>query len=295
MPGTILQIPAAEGATVSKGTPLLLMDDSVQRATVEQQKAQASAALALLQELKAQPRKEVLDVSKAQLEYAAASLKTVQDQLEQAQKKSFELDPKSVSKDQLDNAENAVRTAKANLDVAQRQYELTKAGAWIYDIQNQQHQYDALTKTFESGKALLEKYTVRAPVDGVILSINAAKGSFISTQGTYDTYTQGYSPVVVMANATPYYQVRCYIDEILIAKLPPPQQINARMYFRGTNISSPLEFIRVQPYVTPKIELSNQRTERVDVRVLPVLFRFEPPKDMNVFSGQLVDVYLEGK
>ncbi len=51
----------------------------------------------------------------------------------------------------------------------------------------------------------------------------------------------------------------------------------------------------MQPYVTPKIELSNQRTERVDTRVLPVLFRFKPPENMNIYPGQLVDVYVETK
>jgi hypothetical protein len=34
---------------------------------------------------------------------------------------------------------------------------------------------------------------------------------------------------------------------------------------------------------------------RVDVRVLPVLFRFKPPKGMQVYPGQLVDVYVETK
>jgi HlyD family secretion protein len=294
VPGTITQVLVAEGAAVARGTPLLLIDGSIQKAVVEQQKAQAAAALALLQELKAQPRKEVLEVSKAQVEVAAANLKTSQDQLSK-QKKSFELDPQSVSRDQLDNAENAARVAKANLDNSQRQYELTRAGAWIYDIQNQQHQYEALIKTYESGSALLDKYTIRAPVDGVILAVNAAAGSFISTQGAYGTYTEGFGPVIVMAQSDPYFQVRCYIDEILIPRLPPPAQMNARMYVRGTNTSIPLEFVRVQPYVTPKIELSNQRNERVDVRVLPVVFRFETPKETHVYPGQLVDVYLEAK
>jgi HlyD family secretion protein len=65
------------------------------------------------------------------------------------------------------------------------------------------------------------------------------------------------------------------------------------MYVRGTNVSVPLEFARVQPYVTPKIELSNARTEKVDLRVLPVIFTFAPPKDVPIFPGQLVDVYVE--
>jgi len=44
-------------------------------------------------------------------------------------------------------------------------------------------------------------------------------------------------------------------------------------------------------YVSPKIELSNQRQEKVDLRVLPVIFRFEK-KDAPVYPGQLVDVYI---
>jgi len=31
------------------------------------------------------------------------------------------------------------------------------------------------------------------------------------------------------------------------------------------------------------------------VRVLPVIFRFEKPKDLNLFPGQLVDVYIGQK
>src|SRR5271166_1450532 len=53
--GPITQVLVAEGARVHKGDSLLTIDDSVQRATAEQQKSQAEAALAALEELKAQP------------------------------------------------------------------------------------------------------------------------------------------------------------------------------------------------------------------------------------------------
>lgn len=295
VPGTVTQIPVKEGDKVNEATPLLLIDDSVQKATVEQQKAQAEAALALLRELKAQPRSEVIRVSKAQVDYAAAQLRTSLDTMIKLRKSSA-LDPKSVSKDQLDTAENTVKANQANLGVARRQYELTKAGAWIYDIQNQQHLYEALSKTYASGAALLAKYTIRAPVAGVVLAINAAVGSFVSPQGIYDTYTQGSDPVIVMSYPQqPYLEVRCYIDEILIPRMPPPSKMNAQMLIRGTTNRIPLEFERIQPYVSPKIELSDQRTERVDVRVVPVLFRFKPPQDMNIYPGQLVDVYVEAQ
>ena len=32
--------------------------------------------------------------------------------------------------------------------------------------------------------------------------------------------------------------------------------------------------------------------ERVDVRVLPIIFKVEKPKDVNLFPGELVDVYI---
>ncbi len=289
--GTITGILVAEGQSVRKGTPLLMIDDSVQRATVAQQRSQAEAALALLEELRAQPRRESLEVARAQVDLAGASLKNAQDQFDK-QRKSYTLNPKSVSKIDLDNAENAVKVARANLEVTRRQYELTNAGAWIYDIRNQERQYDALTKAYTASNALLAKYTIRAPSDGSILSINAAVGSYVSPQGTYDTYTQGSSPVFVMGSAQKYIGVRCYIDEILVHRLPEPPRMKAKMFVRGTDISIPLEYVRVQPYVSPKIQLSNQRTERVDVRVLPVVFRFAKPDKLPLYPGQLVDVYI---
>jgi HlyD family secretion protein len=292
--GPVTRILVTEGAKVARGTPLLQIDDSIQQATVEQQKAQARAAQTLLQQLKAQPRPENLQVSKAQVDYAAATLRTSRDQFSKVQA-SYAMDPKSVSRDQLDNAANAVNAAKTNLEVARRQYDLTKAGAWVYDIRNQEQQAKAAAQAYAAGQALLAKYTLRAPVDGVILAVSTAVGSFISPQGSYGTYTQGFNPVIVMANAEPYFAVRSFIDEILIPRLPPPAEMKAQMFLRGTNTSIPLEFDRLQPYVTPKIELSNQRTERVDVRVLPILFRFKPTKDLNVYPGQLVDIYVETK
>lgn len=294
--GTVRELLIAEGQTVRRGTPLLVIDDRIQRATAEQQASQANAALAMLHELRAQPRKETLEVARSQADLAAASLKSAEDTLDK-QQRSYDLDPRSVSKDLLDTDRNAVKVAKANLAVMVRQLELTKAGAWIYDIQNQERQYEALSKAAAASSTLLEKYTIMAPVDGVVLSIQAAVGSYVSPQGAYDTYTQGFDPIAVMGTGTAkgYLSVRCYIDEILIPKLPSTSQMQATMFIRGTTTKIPLEFVRIQPYVSPKIELSDQRLEKVDLRVLPVIFRFQPPPEANVFPGEMVDVYVGGQ
>jgi len=289
--GTVKEILVSEGQQVKAGQPLLRIDDSIQRATAEQQGSQAEAAAAVLRELKAQPRKENLDVTDAQVVAAEASLKTAQDTLQKDQA-AYEIDPRAVSKDALDSAVNAAALAKANLIVAKKQDDLTRAGAWIYDIQNQERQQHALAKAYAASRALLGKYTLRASRDGVVLSINTIVGSYASPQGTYDAYTQGPDPVIVLGSPSSSLHVRCYIDEILVPRLRLGSKIIAQMSVRGSDVKIPLEFVRVQPYVTPKIELSDERLERVDVRVLPVIFKIVNTSNGNLYPGELVDVYI---
>jgi HlyD family secretion protein len=214
-------------------------------------------------------QRAAVQAAEAQIAYARAQLRNVQDEFAKDEA-SYRFDPKSISKYTLDDAKNAVKVAAGNLQVT--------------------------VKNYISAKALLSWYTIRAPADGTILAIQAAVGSYVvSSQGTYDTYTQGFDPIIVMGSSEEYVSVRCYIDEILINRLEPGPQMQARLFIRGTDISVPLEFVRVQPYISPKIELSDQRLERVDVRVLPVIFRFAKTKGLAVYPGQLVDVYLAEK
>ena len=196
-------------------------------------------------------------VQRANMELAESNLKAAQDQYDK-RRASYDIDPQSISKDVLDTAEDAVIQAAAALKAA---------------------------------NALLQKYSVKAPIDGVVLAVNTTTGNYVSSQGAYDSYTQGFNPLVVMGALQNNLAVRCYVDEILISRLPPPGHIRAQMSIRGSDIKVPLEFVRVQPYVSPKIELANQRQEKVDLRVLPVIFRFEK-KDAPVYPGQLVDVYI---
>ena len=294
VPGPITQVLVAEGQQVHKGDPLVTIDDSVERATTEQLQAQAEAALAMLHELKAEPRPETLAVAVAQVDNARATLKNARDQLAKEQR-SYQMDPKAVSRNDLDNAINAERIAATNLEVVEKQYQLTKAGAWIYDIENQERTYTSLERSYLSAAALLAKYTIRAPSDGVVLAVQATAGSYVSTQGAYNSYTQGFDPLVVMGKPQGSLEVRAYIDEILVHELPDPSKMRAEMFIRGTSDQVPLTFVRVQPYISPKIELSDEREELVDVRVLPVIFRFQNPKALHLYPGQLVDVYVKSE
>ena len=240
----ITDIMVTNGQKIKTGEPLMALDDSVQRGVVE---------------------KDAADIR-----YAQANLTDVQDQLNKIQT-AYQLNPKSVSKNDLDNAINAVKIAQEAVAVAQGQY--------------------------DADKALLDKYIIYSPIDGVVFRIVPAIGDYSAASvGSYDTYTQGYLPPIQLGVETPYLQVRAYVDEILTPRLPEPDKLQAMMFVRGLqNHSIHLEFSSLQPLTSPNIELSAERNERVDVRVLPIIFKFEKPSDINVFPGQLVDVYIKGK
>jgi HlyD family secretion protein len=242
--GRVVDIKIKNGDPVKKGDTLVVLDNSIQTAIVAK--------------------------DKANVDLATDNLKTVQDQYDKL-KKAFDINPKSVSMNDLDNAKNAVSSAKQNILVAQAQ--------------------------LNSDQALLDEYTLVAPVDGIVLRVEPAIGDYASpTVGTYDTYTQGNQPVVVIGQGSPHLQVRAYVDEILTPQLPDPSKLEATLFVRGMNNKAvPLEFVNIQPYTIPNIELSDQRNERVDVRVLPIVFKFERPQDIQIFPGQLVDIYIKGK
>ncbi|MDC6127993.1 efflux RND transporter periplasmic adaptor subunit, partial [Burkholderia gladioli] len=58
------------------------------------------------------------------------SLKLSQDQYDK-QRHAYQIDPRAVSRDALDTASNSVQVAAGNLEVVNRQYQLTRAGAFL--------------------------------------------------------------------------------------------------------------------------------------------------------------------
>ena len=130
-----------------------------------------------------------------------------------------------------------------------------KAGAWTYDINNQDRQYQASQKAYLSANALLGKYAIRAPKDGRVLAISPTVGSYVSAQGAYDSYTQSNVPVVVVGSSEAELNVRCYVDEIPGA--PPAGAFEDQ----GADVSTRIERqVRVGVRPNPADRVSQDRT-----------------------------------
>ena len=58
-------------------------------------------------------------------------------------------------------------------------------------------------------------------------------------------------------------------------------------------LATTLQFVRFEPYVVPKRSLTGDSNERVDTRVLQVVYSFDP-KTLQIYVGQQMDVFIEG-
>jgi HlyD family secretion protein len=60
------------------------------------------------------------------------------------------------------------------------------------------------------------------------------------------------------------------------------------------DLKTNLRFVRIEPYVVPKKSLTGESTERVDTRVLQVLYSFDKGA-LPVYVGQQMDVFIEAQ
>lgn len=132
----------------------------------------------------------------------------------------------------------------------------------------------------------LGRLTVRAPMAGEILAVNIRPGEFVSTQGGNS------APFIRMGETRPLY-IRIDIDEADINRVD--MGADATVSPRGAASEQvQASFVRAEPLVVPKTSLTNSASERVDVRVLQVLYQL-PDTDGLFRVGQQVDAFIPAK
>ena len=141
-----------------------------------------------------------------------------------------------------------------------------------------------LNTQVEETKALLERLTVRAPRSGTVLQVNIRAGEYAMGGAT--------EPLILLGDIGTL-QVRADIDEVNAPLVQPNSAAVA--YLKGsTERAISLKFIRIEPFIVPKRSLTGDNTERVDTRVLQVIYGFARP-DFPVYVGQQLDVFIERK
>ncbi len=201
-----------------------------------------------------------VELAKAKMEVNRATLAKLQDMLERVQAVSG----RAVSVDEVQQRQNDLKVGQAQLLAAEA--ELNAASA-----------------DMKQTEMLIDRMIVKAPRAGTILQLNIRAGEYAATSPK--------APVMVLGNLEEL-QVRADVDEQSATRIRPGQKGTA--YIKGdTKNPIPLTFVRVEPYVIPKTSLTGASTERVDTRVLQVIYSLQRPKTTPIYVGQQVDVYID--
>jgi RND family efflux transporter MFP subunit len=209
----------------------------------------------------------------------------------------FKIDDRSLLAE-LNIRRATVQVAEAQL--ADAQYELALAESLSVEritsveerdkkrfaAQKAQAQLTQVRAELKSSETDLERLTVRAPVNGQVLQLKVHLGEFAPVAAT----AAGQPPLILLGSVTPLH-VRVDVDEndAWHVRAGAP----AVGYLRSNkNIKMPLTFVRFEPYVVPKKSLTGDSTERVDTRVLQVIFSFARG-DLPIYVGQQMDVFID--
>lgn len=151
------------------------------------------------------------------------------------------------------------------------------------DVQVATAQLAAARAAVEQTEALLARLVIRAPRAATVLQVNTRPGEFVAP---------GAAQAPMILGDLTYFQIRADIDEQVAPRVKPG--MTAIGYLKGdTQSPIKLEFVRIEPFVVPKVSLTGGSAERVDTRVLQVIYRFQRSEKDRIYVGQQLDLYLE--
>lgn len=183
-------------------------------------------------------------------------------------------DPAAVSRSEVIRAEGEASTARERRASAEARLAAARASRQTAAVE-------------------LGRLTVTAPIAGEILSVDVRPGEYVSTGGGGGSGGGGSAtPVIKMGETRPLH-VRIDIDEEDAGRVQ--QGATAVVSPRGAaDIRINARFVRAEPQVVPKRSLTNSASERVDVRVLQLIYAL-PDGERRLRVGQQVDAFIAAR
>jgi len=265
---------------VSKGQRLFSLDDRELTADLGVKKAAVAGAEARLMKLEDEPRPEEIPTAEAKVTEAAALLADARVQVRLIESVT---DRRAVKEEDVERRRLNYQAAAARLEQAKNDLALLKAGAWKPDVDVARADTAQAAAAVRQDEINISRLTVEAPVNGTILQNKVRLGQYAQCGPLAE-------PLMIFGGGKNLH-LRTQVDENDACRVRDGARAVAHL--RGdSQVIYPLEFVRFEPYVLPKASLTGDTTERVDTRVLEVIYRFKDP-EARVFDGQQMDVYID--
>lgn len=297
LPGVVDRVFVKVGQSIRTGDPIFQLDDRQTKAEIEVRYANLVNMEANLEKLAAQPRPEEIPPLEAKVTEAEASQKEQAWLLERYKSLSA---TNSISGEELIRRQTAFEMAKAQVSKAKSDLQLMSAGSWKYDKNIAEAAVKQSKAQLAQTRVELQRLTMKAPLGRFpnadpatvqnppeqaafnVLQVNVRPGEYV-----------GLSPgqALVVLGFVGKLHVRVDIDENDIPRFS--QGLVGVAKPRGNPKEQfPLTFVRVEPYVIPKKSLTGGNTERVDTRVLQVIYSIDTA-GKPLYVGQQMDVFLD--
>ncbi|GLH79262.1 hypothetical protein SSBR45G_41710 [Bradyrhizobium sp. SSBR45G] len=272
--GLIQEVLVKPGETVFAGQALVRLADAEARAQLASAEAQAAM------------RKRVRN--KESTPSGAGPRRRAEDGLADAQAALFDaraaLDKAVAERRAGRGADSDIETARtqataAQAKVEQQAEELRKVTTDAPLPIGAEGQLNVARSELQGARATLDKLTIRAPLDGTVLQVNARAGEIASPQGP--------QPLLLLGDMSSL-RVRAELDQRDLDKIKPGQQAVVRSdAFRGRDIAG--KVASVAPLVESSRTAALSQRNMTDVDVVEVLVDLAEPGPFAV--GMKVDVY----
>jgi HlyD family secretion protein len=280
IPGVVTHVFVKKGEQVKKGGPLFKIDDREYNSMLAVRQAELASSKAQLHKLIVSPRPEDIPPAKATAQEAEARMNDAEAALARTER-LFER--KMIAASDYDKDRYAFYAAKATYAKAKADLEKILAGSWKEDIEIARAAVQLAQSQVDSININLERLIVRAPMDGEVLQLNIRLGQFAAM-----TWKE---PMIVLGDSKRLH-VRVDLDEPELIYFSKSTEAMATLKGRS-NVRFPLKFVYVEPYVVPKQSLTGNNSERVDQRVLQVIYELPDERPVDVYIGEQMDVYLK--
>ncbi len=268
------------GQKVKEGDVLFSLESHDLKADLVARKIDLENAQSNLKKLEGLPRKEDLDAANAEYNRAKVEREQTKTQYERVEglQKSGALSDEEVTRRRF-----AYEESQARFQQAEANFNKVQAGAWLPDIEIARLQVKQAEAAIHKVESAIERTIVRAPADATVLQIKIHEGEFPPSESSH-------APSMIIGNIDDM-NLRVSINQFDASFY----QANAKAiaFLQGNpKVSFPLNFVNIEPYFVPKQNLSNDITEKVDTRVLNVVYCFQEGEN-RVFIGQQMDVYIQ--
>jgi HlyD family secretion protein len=176
--GKVAWVGVEKGDIVKKDQVLVRLEDPEYKANLLQAKGNLDAMIAAYEKMKNGSRPEEIDRARALMNQAGASMHVAKLQLDRSVGLARE---DLISKSDLDNAQAAYDTAKANYESLVKTYDLTRIGNRAEDIETARAQVDQARGQLDYAQTQLDATEIRSPVDGTVLDRLVEKGEMVTT------------------------------------------------------------------------------------------------------------------